>query len=1160
MKFHLRVPIHGSRALALLLVSTFVLSGCGYYYNWQLGKKNTEVEGLLGQARSQEADRYLPDEFKRADQAFNDSRNAGDGGNFDEAFAKSDEAKSLAEQILSRLASVKMAIQEKQADLTDTQNQLTAALGQIRALAPEEASLIDSASRAIGNASTVMQAQVQVLEGEQGYEATLQAARAALQEATTGLARIQKNSAEKLVQQLDQSWQQAQNLEITRYVPDSSRIPEEIQHARDLIGQASYVAVLKQGQSIEQDLKRQIDTTKELRAKARVQHAERLISLAEGESSAALDKINEAKSKLEEAAGKIRDGQFDEAFLRAEDAISSVRAEVKTYEEDLKQQLTDLTARIDESSKWKTGELSAEAYKKAVADQDQARIQINEFLFKDAQEAIDHGQSSIEEAIAMAREIGLAVRNREAESNLLATEEKGTYIYLPEQYQAIQGLISDATSQVDSGEFDQAEATLDKAEKQTIELDANMRKLAEQRLAEVDAAVREAADAGAEKHAVDVLADARTVLAEGQSQAAKGVWKEALAAAGKALPKAVEAARQAYRAQTESLTPAAQKEIQNARDAGAAQYAAAVLNKALDALDQSQKAFQSTDFKTALAKATEARDEAVLARKHQVDKAQEAADSAIAALAQDFDKETIAAALLDLTASKEKMDQGQYEESRTLAVSAEEKAHAAETRTWNTRAASGIATLKERVAKSDQSFAATYATDEFKRVSQTLAEAEALFASSQFKEAFQKTETGAGEADQVFARLEDQAAAVRKDYDTQVNQLKTFVMDDFGLKLHQESTVRLGAIDEAIQRKDLPQVFSLYQEGMTRIQKASAATKLHNINTQKEKLLAQVNTAEQNGLFRVVPFTAESLRADIGKVDFDPQLDRLKPDADLYREAARGLAKVESDMSKIRETAIAAADTRIQKIRTDIDNARQIGARDLTATAFDGAVDSYEKARDMLALLRNPVEGTPQVNVNQLADQIASAESVASQLNTAAVNQRNSVDFLRDLIVWTYDMTRFLDDWYPIEQLGQQMIRTAASDSRVDAYREFQIDIDARRLLTESERLAERVRIVNPPAEMQSLHQLALLSFNKFVEAADGFYRYGLYSRYPERLRDRYLSHAFASLERLHGMNETLLIAIMKKVKAFGLVEIERDLSNELATFTTYLQRDKTAG
>ncbi|MCC6733765.1 MAG: hypothetical protein IT394_11100, partial [Candidatus Omnitrophica bacterium] len=406
----------------------------------------------------------------------------------------------------------------------------------------------------------------------------------------------------------------------------------------------------------------------------------------------------------------------------------------------------------------------------------------------------------------------------------------------------------------------------------------------------------------------------------------------------------------------------------------------------------------------------------------------------------------------------------------------------------------------------------------------------------------------------------DQAAAVRKDYDTQVNQLKTFVMDDFGLKLHQESTVRLGAIDEAIQRKDLPQVFSLYQEGMTRIQKASAATKLHNINTQKEKLLAQVNTAEQNGLFRVVPFTAESLRADIGKVDFDPQLDRLKPEADLYREAARGLAKVESDMSKIRETAIAAADTRIQKIRTDIDNARQIGARDLTATAFDGAVDSYEKARDMLALLRNPVEGTPQVNVNQLADQIASAESVASQLNTAAVNQRNSVDFLRDLIVWTYDMTRFLDDWYPIEQLGQQMIRTAASDSRVDAYREFQIDIDARRLLTESERLAERVRIVNPPAEMQSLHQLALLSFNKFVEAADGFYRYGLYSRYPERLRDRYLSHAFASLERLHGMNETLLIAIMKKVKAFGLVEIERDLSNELATFTTYLQRDKTAG
>lgn len=1157
---HSRVPIHGSRALALLLISSFVLGGCGYYYGWQLGKKNTEVETQLGQARSQQADRYLSEDFKRADQAFNDSRNAGDAGTYDEAFAKSDEAKSLVEGILARLPQVKMAVSEKQTELTEVQGALSTALNTIRSLAPEEAGLIDTASRAIGNASTVLQAQAQVLEGEQGYEATLQSARAALGEATTGLARIQKTSAEKLVQQLDESWKQSQNLEILRYVPDSAGIPEQIQHARDLIAQASYVAVLKQGPVIEQTLKRSIDTTKELRAKARVQHAERLITLAEAEPSATLEKINEAKAKLEEAVTKIRDGQFDDAFLRAEDAITTARTEVKTIEEDLNQQVADLSARIEESHKWKTEEISAENYKKAVGDRDQAKIDINEFLFTDAQDTIDRSLQSIEEAISHAREVGSAIRIREAEINLLATEEKGTYTYLPEQYQAIQGLISEATSQVENASFDEAEATLEKAEKQTLDLDENMRKLAEQRLAEVDAAAREALDAGAEKHATEIINEARTTLAEGQSAAAKGVWKEALAASEKALPKAREAAQQAYRAQTEALTPTAQKEIQNARDAGAAEYATAVLNKALDALEQSQKSTLASDFKTALAKATEARDEAIHARRFQVEKAQVTTDSAIAALAQDYDKETIASALLDLTAAKEKMDQGQYAESLKLALSSDEKARNAETKTWNTRAAAAIATLKERVAQAERSQASTYATEDFKRVTQTLAEAESLFAAQQFKESYQKTETGSVEADQVFARLDTQAGVVRGEFDAQVNLLKTFVMDDFGLKLHQESTVRLGAIDEAIQRKDLPEVFSLYQDGNNRVQKSIAATKLHNINSQKEKLLAQVSSAEQNGLFRIVTFSADSLRTEVGKVDYDPQLDRLKPDANLYREATRGLAKVEMDLARMRETAITAADSRVQKVRADIDNARQIGARDLTATAFDSAVDSYEKARDMLSLLRNPVEGTPPVDINQLADQLAAAESMSTQLNSAAVSQRNSVDFLRDLVVWTYDMTRFLDDWYPIEQLGQQMIRTAASSSQVDAYREFQINIDARRLLTEAERLAERVRIVSPPAEMQSLQQMALLSFNKFVEAADGFYRYGLYSRYPERLRDRYLSQAFSSLERLHGMNETLIKAIIRKVRTHGLEEIERDLSNELQSFTTYLQRDKTAG
>ncbi len=506
------------------------------------------------------------------------------------------------------------------------------------------------------------------------------------------------------------------------------------------------------------------------------------------------------------------------------------------------------------------------------------------------------------------------------------------------------------------------------------------------------------------------------------------------------------------------------------------------------------------------------------------------------------------------------MEQGQFETSREKALSAEQKAQAAETKTWNSRGQAAITHLKERVDAAEANQAPTYAAEEFKKVSTTLADAEGLFSAQKFKEAYQQAEAGEAGADQVFAKLEEQAEKLRGEYDTFVNKLKTFVQDEFGIKLHSEATLRLGAIDEAIMRKEWGNAFTLYREGTNTVEKAIVATKIHNINTQKAKIEQQIAQYEQQGLFKLTKISAEQLRSETAKVEFDPVLDRYEPEMDYYREGMRALAKVESDLGRLRELAVTEADSRVVRIRTDIDNAREIGARDLAGAAFDGAVDSYEKARDMVIMLRNPIDGVPPINFNELAQQIATAESQATQLNQSALTQRNVVDYLRDLITWTYDMTKFLDQWSPVEDLGRQMIITADLSNEQFAYREAQMNITPRKLLTEAESLYNRVKVVSPPPSMAALHQMALDSFGTFVNSADGFYRYSLYTRYPKRMRERFLANAFSSLERLHAINDTMITTILKQVRVFGLTDFERDLSNELSAFNTYLRREKTAG
>jgi hypothetical protein len=1151
-------------ACAATLAVAALLSGCGFYKKHQANKKNEQIVAAIGELQAQQANRYLPQEFNQLNQLLSQSQGALAAGNYDEALAAgnqalgSEEAPGLVDNLRARLPQARSIIEQKKAQLVDIQTRVAETMEQVIAIAPDETALIDSADQLNALVTQVQNSQAQVSEGDLGYDAALGQAKAFLDQATASLQVIEKRVAENLLIEINDAWTEATQLDVTKYVEESEQVPAMIDRASALIGSASYRAALDEFRVLPEELGRFRERARERRAAARIEQARRLIELAKEDPDASIDAIENAESAAREAGDALQEGNYDTAYNLAETAIETARNEVRGLEEDLQAQIDALAERIEQSLQWETERIAPDLYTEALGHLEQARENLTDILFEQSQDSIDRGAETIEDAISMARSKGLAQRVAEDEEALQATQEIGAFQYLREEYQAIQALLEDASRLISRYSFDEAEVVLDEVEERTQGLETGLRDLAQNRLAAAEADYQEALEAKAEDYAEEVLNQAASSLDDSRNAAASSNWKDAIASAEASQTQAQNAAQQSYRIQTDELQDSAHAEIDEAKAAGASSYAADLYNKSLSASNNSQVAYDEGHFRTALEELTQARDFASEARMRQIDQAQLAIDSAIAAKADEYQKVTLGEALADLSEARAKMEDDRYAESLELARAAETSAQTAESETWKTRATEALQELGEGVAQAEQDRAPTYAEAEFDAVSRTLHEAQSHANATEFKQAYEAADRGKGQLEEVFARLTDEARLVRGDYDRLIGDLKTFVQDDFGRERHMEATARLGRIDEAILRNNYRDIFNLYEEGEHEVQNQIVAVKLHNVNEKRKEISDRIARAQNAGLFQFVERGGEGIAADLAQIEYDPVLDHLDDSIDYYSEATGRLARLEDELNRLQESALANIDRRIEKIRTDIDNAGQIGAREMVPAVFNSAIDNFELARDMLYLMRTDIGGEKEPTFGALGQQLAAAEAQAAQLNRAAIVKNNSVNYLRDLIFWTFDMTRFLDQWYPIEEAGLQMIETSSPSNAADTYKVLQTGISARDLLREAERLYQRVQPLTPPDAQQEAHTQALRSFEMFVRVADSFYRYGQYNRYPKRVRQGFLATAYQDLERLHQLNERLILVLIQQSKAYDLTEFERELADEFNAFKSYLRRERT--
>ena len=104
-----RTPI----ALAALVLTLSLLSGCGIFKKRQANAKIEAVQQSLDAARSQGADRYLPQLFAQATQLIGGAQSGVQNGTYDEAIMNADSAVGVIDQINAQINGKRQEIEEK---------------------------------------------------------------------------------------------------------------------------------------------------------------------------------------------------------------------------------------------------------------------------------------------------------------------------------------------------------------------------------------------------------------------------------------------------------------------------------------------------------------------------------------------------------------------------------------------------------------------------------------------------------------------------------------------------------------------------------------------------------------------------------------------------------------------------------------------------------------------------------------------------------------------------------------------------------------------------------------------------------------------------------------------------------------------------------------
>lgn len=1093
-----------------LSMGVLIWGGCGLWKKYSANSAIKKVKTTLAEAQKQEADRYASEMYTSAESLIQEAEADVQAKSYDEALNKTNEAEAKAKQAMSLVAKNRQIIQGKREELTELDKSIQEVL-QLAESAP---------SRAVAEAEIAQAREAyDAIQGEVRKQLTQRAQRAEDYDAL--IARLEEVAAQAgraydltlaetagaLAQRIQNKVTTLEELEFATFLPESAEaVRRRYEEFRQAMETQAFGQAVATGNLLDATLDEQIPAARFARAEQTVEQADARLAeaAAMGGLEYALEQMRAGQQALSDAKARLDEKQYDQAYNMALQAIGSAEVALDEVKRRIESRIETLRDRIAEADESGAGKYAPEDLAESRAKLTQAFNLLTEQDFQSARAVQEEAAEAVERAFTAAKK-GRAREKLERIAGVIArAERQGAGEYLPESLVEARGKLSEAQAIFERGDYVEVHPVADLAENLAHKTLGELRELAEERIQQAQDQITSAEEARAGEYAEELLAEARSRLNDAKVQLAAEEYRQSLQLSAESRKTANQAESQAYRLRTDETLQRVAAGRQLALDSGAKEHSSAQFLAAVQQEEIAGQKYATGSFKEALAAATQAEKGFEGARLSKIRRATEAVESAVAAQAEQYAPEGLARAQSLLAEAKLDMEAKAYSESNRKADEAAQQATQAEVQTWNKRGQEKIAEWEKAFEKAVADFAEQKAPELMAESKQAGVAAKAEFAVKNYRLSHEQAVSALEALERADAALAEQAQAAVEAMRARLTDLSALAVDETGRSQLSGVVAQMAACEKARESGDLRSVFTQAEQFQTAADQAEIQLKSHNLAAQRDRLLAQLQKAKEQGITLFVQESAQTIEQML------QQLDPIARTED-YGQAQQELAALEEQIQQFTPQAETALEKMIAEMQKQLNEARQAGALELIPEQYSAAVEAYK-----LVLNYPKGEGSNYHELYALTADAGGKSKTAFDQTNLAISTRNFKEVVQNYLK---EMNSLLDSFSSVTDYNERFFIASASTRQVDVYRELQHDITATALRRRAELLLDKARELQPPAGQEATYRMALKTFEEMLTMADLFERFGQYEKYEKRLRDQYITQAFASLERVKSYN-----------------------------------------
>ncbi len=1121
-----------AQIFVIMLFPLLLTVGCAQR---EAQKALTEAQQAQEEAQGAGAPGYVPQMYTTAQNMLSQAQSQFDNGDYELAIETANTAQSRFVNAKEQVPRVKQRVDAQLADIETALSEAEANMQQARTVAqgiltPAE---LESGETLVSELRNEYESTVSREVDEEQLNAFLQRAQDAVQETQSLVNAPLKPDASAAKQELEDMMEQARELKADIHAPDRfAQVQQQMTQLDALERDGKWQGMIELADQIREPLNEIItvaqekaagDILNDLMAQINQAKAMNVANVAEFTSN-----LQQSETAWSEGQTALQEENYSLAIAAAEDAKAALdRADqaLGTAAQNLIQ-----TA---ESNLQAALALEAERYAPQVVSQIRDAA-------ANAQEQIAEGNnssaySSAQRAAQVSEGASEAARRGKAQLSLNKVEQpfsvlhsQGGSKYAPQAYQSALSAIQRLRNLMSAGDYEQVVAGESEALQTVQDSLAELAKSAARFIERADQAIEASEYANAPDVVSMMHANAVNLRSAAEKELENEKYLNAIQKAEGAIEAAKNAENRAYQLRAEQNIREGDRLISLAEQAGQKALSPLAYRNAVEAKDETQQMIARREYQDAFERSEEAKELADQALNNLVYQAQNQVDDALTAKAMTYAKPEITQALTQLKTAEEAQNEKRYSIANEKAQQAYDAASRAEHFTYQQRSYALLQKLSDLKMVLEQDLVDVYTPALYQRALNHLAEAKVEQIEENYEESFYHADAAEETARLAYQTKLDAFDKTIANLQGTANWLGEHALDESGRSIKMNL---LDAITEFKRQIALENYAQAHQAEAMAIQVAEETSmQLANLNRRilTGRLKEQLAEYEKQHALAIVPEKQEFFQDTFAKLQ-EPvsgnQYNELKSQYDEAVETVNNLPTDIETMANQRTDEIALI---FQQVDDIVQQQREL-QHQAELPPINFYADWTRELRTDLQWVRNSLEGG---DYAEISARLTKLEEETNELLAATELAAEEADYLRTLSRNLSQVKTITDNFGYVLEVPQKlitfsMISPVKMDPQIqEMYKQLQGDINARTMRINAELLEDRVKDLNPPETMKSVHNKALKAFALFRKAAHGFEVFGENDVYDIEYRNDAFNQSHEQLKKMLELNEELQFAI----------------------------------